>query len=377
MRISLGTRCPKEAGVLARYLAFCASSIEQRIQVAKMDYSVIRAKLHEHLRARLENAKAWRERNGPLSAENRAGIKESLSLLEAGNSEYWHLLGSDHARDELDKFFEATGLPRDECRDQTPVILDEIRKGQVGYWKALLAHSEALDGYDFTEPRSDPLSAPGVPVAPTHYEPAPAPSAVLSGPLLSDLFAQRRAEAERAGDWSPKALDDYQKWTDLFIELQGDRPILDYKKSDARTFKAVLQSMPSNLRKYPETRGLPAKKAIEAAIARGRPSLSNSTVNKALSRLQATWAWAAKQLDEDVTDIFGPMKLANASSARSEADPFSKTQLQIIFNSPIFTGCKSKRFRTEPGPADMSATSWYWLPLLVTCHGIFPPPSIR
>ncbi|MBD3804717.1 MAG: site-specific integrase [Thioclava sp.] len=329
-----------------------------------MDHSVIRTKLHEYLRTTLARAKAYREQHGPLSPDNRTRIEDTLSLLTEGNREYWDLLGAEYAQEELNKFFEKTGLRREDCREQTAVILDEIRKGQIGYWKALLAHSETLEVYDFTEPQSSALSANSSPSAILPANNENAASAGPSGPLLSELFTQRRAEAERANEWSPKALDDYQKWTNLFIELQGDRPIVEYKKSDVREFKTLLQSMPSNLRKYPETRGLPAREAIDAAIAKGRPILSNSTVNKALSRLQATWTWAAKQLDEDVVDIFGPMKLPNKGSARNEADPFSKTQLQTIFKSPIFTGCKSTRFRTEHGPTDMSATDWYWLPLL-------------
>jgi len=80
--------------------------------------------------------------------------------------------------------------------------------------------------------------------------------------------------------------------------------------------------------------------------------------------MQATWKWADKHLDDEVSDIFGPMKLASKGNARGEADPFSSAQLQIIFNSPLFTGCRSQRLRTEPGETDMSGTSWFWLPLL-------------
>lgn len=38
--------------------------------------------------------------------------------------------------------------------------------------------------------------------------------------------------------------------------------------------------------------------------------------------------------------------------------------MQAIFDGPLFTGCKSERFRAQPGDTDMSGTSWFWLPLL-------------
>ncbi len=69
-------------------------------------------------------------------------------------------------------------------------------------------------------------------------------------------------------------------------------------------------------------------------------------------------------MDEEVADIFGPMKVDDNHKARNQHDPFSKEQLHTIFNSPLYTGCKSRRFRTVPGDTDLSDTSWYWLPLL-------------
>ena len=198
----------------------------------------------------------------------------------------------------------------------------------------------------------------------TPPQPATAPLRASSSPLLSVLFSERKAEALRTNEWSPKLVDDYQSWTDLFIEIVGDRPILEYKKADARVFKEALMRIPSNRNKHRQTKGLAPAEAIEAAEKHGLPTLSLSTINKALGRLQATWKWADKQLDEAVHDIFGPMKLKKRKSAREEADPFSISQLQTIFNGPLFTGCKSERRRAERGDTDMSGTSWFWLPLL-------------
>lgn len=184
------------------------------------------------------------------------------------------------------------------------------------------------------------------------------------GPLLNELFESRKEEAQRTGEWSPKLIDDYQLWTDAFIELQGNRPILDYKKADARAFKELLVGLPSNRNKHALTKGLSLADAAAVAEKHALQTLSVSTINKALGRLQATWKWADRQLDEHIPDIFGAMKLKSHTSAREEADPFSVTQLNAIFNGPLFTGCKSERFRTVPGNTDMRRTSWYWLPLL-------------
>ncbi|MGR3760647.1 DUF6538 domain-containing protein [Roseobacteraceae bacterium NS-SX3] len=201
-------------------------------------------------------------------------------------------------------------------------------------------------------------------IVPTPREEASHATAASSGPLLSELFRQRQAEAQRTNEWSTKLADDYETWTNLFIELIGNRPVLDYKKPDARRFKELLMELPSNRNKHELTKGLPALKAIEAAKLHDLSCISVSTINKALGRLQATWNWADKQLDEDVADIFGPMKLQKTTAARDERHPFSVDQLNSIFTSPLYTGCLSERQRAAPGTYNMRHTHWYWLPLL-------------
>lgn len=189
-------------------------------------------------------------------------------------------------------------------------------------------------------------------------------SAAPSSHLLSVVFSQRQSDAERLGDWSDKLTADYQNWLGLFIELQGDRPILDYTKADARAFRDAILSLPSNRSKLPETEGLSARDAIKVAKEQHLATISRSTIDKGIGRLQAIWKWAATLLDDEVSDIFGPMKLGKKGRAQDDKDPFSAAQLQTIFDGPIYTGCRSKRFRTEPGTTVISDTSWYWLPLL-------------
>jgi hypothetical protein len=82
-----------------------------------------------------------------------------------------------------------------------------------------------------------------------------------------------------------KLREDYESWTNLFIELVGDRPITDYKKPDARQFKDALIGMPANREKHRETKGLSATQVIDVAKSHGIKCISVSTINKALGRL--------------------------------------------------------------------------------------------
>src|SRR6056297_21855 len=367
LRLSLGTRCPAEAGRLARYLGSCGQDIELQLQVTDMDHAKLRAAVTDYFREQLRMGKLRRNPIGPFRPEEREQTEEELELLEQGNSEYWHLLGRDHAQKELDDFFGASGLPRHESAAHTPQVLNEIRLGRIGAHKAFLEHMAGLEVYDLSEAQSDALEAVrplAAPIVNRNEEGAQRLGKAASGPLLSEMFAARQAEASRSAEWSAKLGADYSVWVGLFLELAGDRSILSYRKADARAFKEVLQELPVNRTKYVETDGLGPREAVQAGKQHGLAVISTSTVNKALGRLQAIWKWADKQLDDDLPDIFGPMKVATRVNARDEADPFSKGQLKAIFSGPLFTGCKSDRFRTQAGDTNMSGTSWYWLPLL-------------
>ncbi|WP_238368156.1 site-specific integrase [Mesobacterium pallidum] len=332
-----------------------------------MDHTTLRAAVMEYFRSQLDAGKLRRDKLGPFSEQEKESTRGALDLLQQGNAEYWKTMGSQFARDELNRFFSASGLPRGDYDAQIPKVLNEIRLGRIGAFKEIAEHGERLEAYDFSEPRSEPLAA-HLAAAHSHGVAskvgAQEPAQKAQGPLLSQLFSDREAQALRAGEWAETVRKDYASWVHLFLELAGDRPILSYQKTDAREFKAVLQELPANRQKYTETQNLPPREAVAAAKRHGLAVISTNTVNKALGRLQSLWTWADKQLDETVPDIFGPMKVAKKVRARDEADPFSKEQLQTIFSSPLFTGCKSERFRAQPGNTDMTGTSWFWLPLL-------------
>jgi integrase len=172
------------------------------------------------------------------------------------------------------------------------------------------------------------------------------------------------ADEKSRGAWTPKVLDDHVAWTDLFIEIAGDRPINTYRKEDARAFKSVLMRLPANSRKKPETRGLPARLAAEKAEQLGLEPMSATTVNKGLNRVGAFWNWAEGHFDDLPTGLMRGLKIKTAVSPRDQRDAFALAQMQKLFNSPLFSGCRSERFCSEPGPHVMTETAKFWLPLL-------------
>ncbi len=302
-----------------------------------MNHGELRTKVHEHFSEVLKKAKAGRNELGPYTELEKERIADTIRLHEADNEDFWGMMQKGYATQQYQSFCDASGVPQKQPAKTQWAILDEIRKAWIGFHEAMLEHDKTFETYDFSLPPSAPVSAPERPEHTSSSSAAKVekrPTELPSSPLLSVLFAERNAEAEQTGQWSAKLVNDYQSWIDLFIKLQGDRPILDYKKADARDFKNVLLELPTNRNKLPQTIGLTPSDAVQAAKDHSLPTLSVSTVNKALVRLQGIWKWAEKQLDEEVADIFGPMKIADNNNARNQHDPFSKEQLQTIFNSP-------------------------------------------
>ena len=252
--------------MFARHLASCGFTLKQQLQDVRMDHATLRAAVIDYFSKQLAEAKARHASLGPHTPEAREQVVNTVSMLEEGNSEFWQLVGRDQAEQELGRFFEATGLSRDEYWPHAMRVLDEIRKGKIGVAREILAFGGRLDGYDFSEAHSPPQRAeePDMATCPGGAPDAPQRvTGAASGPLLSTLFSERKMEAQKSGEWSPKLLDDYQTWTDLFIELIGDRPLFDYKKPDARKFKEILTQLPSNRGKHAQTKGLPCQCAFK------------------------------------------------------------------------------------------------------------------
>jgi len=264
--------------MLARHLAVCGMRLEQHEDTAGMNHAVLRARILEYFRTQLDLVKQRRGRLGPFTAEETAGVEHALMALEEGNAEYWHLLGSDNARAELDQFFKTTGLHRDEYREQTPKILDEIRKARIGAYRAILEHSERLSAYDFSEPLSGPVETS-----------ASRPTSMHAATISETVEAFFR-EHDTTSDWTSGTVEKRRAIMDFVVEWFGPETMMaGIGKRDAAALKAATLSLPTNRTKAPKLRGLSLREAIAVP---NMPKISNATVNAYISIYKIFWAWS-------------------------------------------------------------------------------------
>lgn len=190
-----------------------------------------------------------------------------------------------------------------------------------------------------------------------------APIAPAAVPLLSQALKEWIAEKSRTS-WVDKTKYEHEVWTAHFLTIAGDKPISAYGKADGRAFKAMLMKLPANWNKFDALRKLPIDQAAERAAELGMPSMSDRNVNKLLGFVGSFWRWAAKNYDECPPNPFLGLDITIKQLARDERDPFTQDELQAMFSSPIFTGCKSLSHWKEPGQLVPRDAGIFWVPLI-------------
>lgn len=166
-------------------------------------------------------------------------------------------------------------------------------------------------------------------------------------------------ERERARP--PGTVHEYKRAIEMFIQLHGDLPVAEIKKSHARSFREALQLVPNVRRGALRTARLPEL----SEWGRTHPEASKvsaGTVNKQLGAVQAIAGWAHHNgvIPDDVpwSDPFQKMRVEEEQSGRG---PFTIQELQAILDAPLFTHQES--------PTGAKGSAGVWLPLLALFNG--------
>jgi integrase len=195
----------------------------------------------------------------------------------------------------------------------------------------------------------EPVETPALTIVPMG-----APAA--GGTLNSAVEGWEKERARPSG-----TVHEYKRAIEMFIQLHGDLPVAQIKKSHARDFREALQLVPSVRRGAMRTATLPelsewGRNHPEA------PKVSAGTVNKQLGAVQAIAGWAHQNgvIPDEVpwSDPFQKMRVEEEQSGRG---PFAIKELQAIFDAPLFT--------RQESPAGAKGAAGVWLPLLALFNG--------
>ena len=271
----------------------------------------------------------------------------------------------DKRRDTLE--FELAIVPQALARGDITVIKEEmdellyafqlnVDRKSASYRKlgmaVLAAHVRALRDIERRnngEPVETPQSA---------YAPIDAPIGEQGGTLREALEGWKKERERPEG-----TLHEYGRAIEMFVQLQGNLPLLKVRRSHVLGFREALQLVPT-----PQHRkgSLRTASLIELSeYGRKNPSVprvSAGTVNKQLGAVQAiaSWGYDHGLVPDDAqwSDPFKEMRLTEEQSTRA---PFNAKDLQAIFNDALFT----KHELPEGARGDAGV----WLPLLALFAG--------
>lgn len=172
---------------------------------------------------------------------------------------------------------------------------------------------------------------------------------------------------------APKTLSKYKAYSAVVVQFFGsDTPMRSVTRDRCHEFRDLIARLPPNYTKTKDAppAGSPLSEVVAYADKNNLDRIAYATQELYLSRMITFFTWAklegiAPQLE--VSDIKPRGKPPEKASLRQS---FSGTQLDAIFSSPIFVGCKDdeRGFRT-PGP-NIIKRSRYWLPLIGLCTGM-------
>jgi len=243
-----------------------------------------------------------------------------------------------HIRWEVDELLKVFQINLDRSCDGYRKLARAVLAAHVRQLRAVLARQ-----------KGEPIDTPPIPQA--------AIVEGATGGTLRAAFEGWKRQRERP----LRTLDEYERAIRLFVELHGDLPVVQIKKSHARQFREALQDVPR------KRTGKLLNASLPEVAEHGRKhpevqKISAATVNKLLGGVQTVAVWAGDNgmVPDDMqwADPFARMRLSEGEPDRA---PFDLAELRVIFSTPVFTGGE----RPVGGKSDAA----FWLPLLALFSG--------
>ena len=257
VRLSLRTRCPKQAGVLARHLASCGESLRLQISGVSMRYDELRTYVERVLRKEFEHRFAEIGEKGPRDSYTPDHFDAARTILAEGAEAYWKRMGEEGARDWLGKVAQTAGISPDELEPERAQTLKLLHVGIRAVVDALEGRTGAVHTFDLLDP-------PETAKAASEASPAlPGPMSIEEpGETLAEVADLYIREQVRVGAWVGGTQAKREAMLAVLKELLGaTTPMSAITKKDAQDVKSVLFGIPTNKNKHPVARDLSLREA--------------------------------------------------------------------------------------------------------------------
>lgn len=184
---------------------------------------------------------------------------------------------------------------------------------------------------------------------------------------FGDLFRHFQADPSKVRAPKTQMIYDGLLW--ITSSVWGEnRPLTAIDRSACRELLEVLRWLPSNPAKR-----FPSMSAVQAAAMakeRGlKSTLSPGSINGYMAKLRALMTFAVNEGWIDRNPATG-LSVVDPVRDKDKRLPFSSSQLQSIFNAPIYRGCADDEWRfATPGP-NRPRRARFWIPLIALFSGM-------
>ena len=317
LRISLGTRCPKQAGELSRYLASCGTTLTRSGVLMQMRYDELRERVHAYFKSQLATYKDRIAAGGPLTEKALVPLGGSRTLAEGPSDTFWDIVAPEGEKAFLGRFCESSGFPEAEASANPVRLLEEIKIAYRDMLRALADHQAQLGSYDYAEKPAVPQAALE-PVTPQY-----------NGIPLSQCITEYMEENRKANSWSPVTVVKKSATLDVLQEILGnDRPMDSLTKQDAQEVKRLILELPTNRNKLPQTKDLDIRSAIAVP---GMAKITVVTVNGYISIFQSFFDWAMKN-GHVASNLFAGMRVGKSSNnAAPKRSAYTAEALRAVY----------------------------------------------
>ncbi|MBZ9694883.1 site-specific integrase [Mesorhizobium sp. CO1-1-9] len=265
--------------------------------------------------------------------------------------------------------------------DLGPGEYNQIRQAILRASIDIISELRARQDGDFNhDPRDkllkDALSGANVAHVPPSRTaiPSASPSAPLasSGPKFSEIAEAFRSDQIAVKIWDQQTAGQARATYRLFPEVCGDKLLQDYTRGDADEFRKKLQRLPWDYSKAPAYRNRSVDEILKVAESQAKTRdirpITQRTVKRHFSALSGLWG-SALSAGTVSQNIFSGFRFGSAKKVTEQRDAWTRPELETLFSSALYTGCKSELRRAEPGSLVLKDER-YWLPLIAIFSGM-------
>lgn len=283
VRLSLGTREPRQALRLSERLRYAAQELSRLMTDNGLSLDDFRRLLREHFGKMLEGQKQGIRDEGHLPDVVAASFKTNIERHENREIASLHQQGQLDGMDRylVTELLSSAGAATDVPDETLRSFVNEYRRADAAYAKAVLEFDSTYEDYDFRV-QSDTSNRNVLPTKNTKK---------LRGITLKKATELYRDECMLTGTWTHRTENEKQEYFQVLFELLGEDTDIDtITADDASRVKTDLQRYPRNRRKHPKTREL---SLADALLVPDIERLRVPTLNKYMQTYKGLFGWAA------------------------------------------------------------------------------------